>query len=655
MPQQASGLLELRPASGLERLDTLNGWLAASGPIRFELDPGASGFPSGWVLISGKVSRGILDRSATLSAHTGEREVKFEVPVSLAGTVFELVKLPPAIRRLVWQPSRLAGVFRHTPLKVRKVGLFERSWLMARRVAVLSWIEPKHRKKRAGLSWWRAFLDLETQYRAAGRLRSYVHDMPYGEWIERFDQRTDQDRQRIRASIERMKGRPKFMIVAADNAETKRSLEGQLYRDFSVVDAAAPIDPAAYVCVLQAGDRLAEHALYWMAAAIVEGGDVAMAYADEDVIDAAGLRSGPRFKPDWSPEHLRSINYVGRWAVIRGRELAAAGGLRPESLADDGRELNLRVAKALRGKVAHVPAVLYHRAAANPPTLPAPRARYPLPAKPPLVSIVIPTRDSVALLRACIDSIAAKSTCRNYEILVVDNQSREPEALRYLAELEHRVLRYDREFNYSAINNLAAREARGEVLLLLNNDTEVITPDWLEEMLGHLHQEGVGAVGAKLLFPYGRVQHAGDAVGPGGCADHMHVDIARDDPGYCHRAVVAQEVSAVTGACLMTWKSLYQRLGGLDEQRLPVAFNDVDYCLRIQEAGLRVIFTPHAELYHRESASRGGRSPDREAGVMRRRWRTRMRHDPYYNPNLSYRSPDFSLGDMPRVKRPWSK
>src|SRR6185436_9610159 len=219
-----------------------------------------------------------------------------------------------------------------------------------------------------------------------------------------------------------------------------------------------------------------------------------------------------------------------------------------------------------------------------------------------------------------------------------------------LAGLEHRVLRYEREFNYSAINNFAAREARGEVLLLLNNDTEVITPDWLEEMLGHLHQEGVGAVGAKLLFPHGQVQHAGDAVGPGGCADHMHEGIGRDDPGYCYRAVVAQEVSAVTGACLMTWKTLYQKLGGLDEKKLPVAFNDVDYCLRVQEAGLRVIFTPHAQLYHHESASRGGRSPDREAGVMRRRWKSRMRHDPYYNPNLSYRTPDFSLSDMPRVK-----
>jgi GT2 family glycosyltransferase len=495
---------------------------------------------------------------------------------------------------------------------------------------------------------------LEGQYRACGRLRSYIHDIPYDEWIERFDTLTDADRRRIRARIERMRKRPRFaVVVAGDSTEAKRLLDAQLYPEFALVELASTIDPSHYMCVLQPGDRLAEHALYWMAEAIVEGGDVAMAYSDEDTIDAGGARAGHRFKPDWSPEHLRSINYLGRFVAIRGRELAAAGGLGP--LADGGDELNLRVAKVLGGaKVVHVPAVLYHRAAANLRTIPAPRVRHPLPAKPPLVSIVIPTRDSLALLRGCIESIAAKSSYRNYEILVVDNQSREPDAIAYLAALPYRVLRYEREFNYSAINNYALREARGEVVVLLNNDTAVITPDWLEEMLGHLHQEGVGAVGAKLLFPYGRVQHAGDAVGPGGCADHMHSDIGRDDPGYCYRAVVAQEVSAVTGACLMTWKSLYQRLGGLDEKRLPIAFNDVDYCLRIGQAGLRVIFTPHAQLYHRESASRGQRSPDREAGVMRRRWRARMRHDPYYNPNLSYRTPDFSLSDVPRVKRPWA-
>jgi GT2 family glycosyltransferase len=223
-----------------------------------------------------------------------------------------------------------------------------------------------------------------------------------------------------------------------------------------------------------------------------------------------------------------------------------------------------------------------------------------------------------------------------------------------------RLLRFDRPFNFSAINNFGAEHARGEVLCLLNSDTEVISTDWLEEMVGHLTQDRVGVVGAKLFYPDGRVQHAGDAVGPGGCADHMHWMIARDDPGYCNRAVVAQDLSAVTGACLITWKNLYQRLGGLDEKNLKIAFNDVDYCLRVREAGYRVVWTPHAELYHHESVTRGRDQSEetksrtrREADYMRSRWRGVMKHDPFYNPNLSYERPDFSLNVAPTVERPW--
>jgi O-antigen biosynthesis protein len=656
--------LQLRPASELERRDA-DWWVAPHGPIRFELDPGGEAFPHGWVLLRGRLSRTILDGSAKLIAHTDSAQLALDVPISIAGFVYELVELPPAIRRLVWQPSLLAGTFEHTPLTMRRIGPLRRRWLMTRRVAAYAWREAKETKRRAGLRWWRSWEDLEGQYRACGKLRSYIHSLPYDEWIARFDAGlTERDRRRIRSRITKLRVAPHFSIVVHGVGEaltrTVRSLDAQLYRNYSVIAADAAIDPATYACVLRAGDCLAEHALYWAAEAIAGGQNVAMLYADEDEIDAHGVRSKPRFKPDWSPEHLRSINYVGRWAVFRATELASAGGLRPESLAGSGHELNLRVADVLRGaKVAHIPAVLYHRAATRPDE-PAPRVRRAISGGSPLVSIIIPTRDREAMLRNCIDSIERATRYRNYEILVIDNRSIAPDALAYLASLKHRVLRYEHDFNYSAINNLAVQAARGEAIVLLNNDTEVISPDWLEEMLGHLHQNGVGVVGAKLLYGDGRVQHAGVAVGPGGCADHMHLGLERDAPGYCYRAVVAQEVSAVTGACLMTWKSLYQRLGGLDEKELAVSFNDVDYCLRVLEAGQRVIFTPHAQLYHLESASRGrGRSDEqqaretREANVMRRRWRARLQHDPYYNPNLSYRYPDFSLSDAPRAKKPW--
>jgi GT2 family glycosyltransferase len=293
------------------------------------------------------------------------------------------------------------------------------------------------------------------------------------------------------------------------------------------------------------------------------------------------------------------------------------------------------------------------------------RLRYARPATPPRVSIVIPNKDRCALLRQCVDSILARTAYADWEILVVDNGSTEPATLAYLDTLRRtarvRVLDDPRPFNFSAMNNLAAEQASGEVLCLLNNDTEVITPDWLDDMLGYLHQRDVGVVGAKLLYPDGRVQHAGDAVGVGGCADHMHSMIDGDAPGYCDRALIAQEVSAVTAACLLTWKTLYRRLGGLNASHLKVAFNDVDYCLRVWEAGYRVIWTPHARLTHHESATRGRhRGPDAvratraEAGYVRKRWPDRMRHDPFYNPNLNAAHADFTLSPAPRIDTPWS-
>jgi len=294
------------------------------------------------------------------------------------------------------------------------------------------------------------------------------------------------------------------------------------------------------------------------------------------------------------------------------------------------------------------------------------RVRYQLPQKLPMVSILIPTRDASHLIRQCVKSILSKTSYPNYEIVIVDNQSIEREALEFLSSLKVetrvRVLRYELHFNFAAINNFAAKHARGDVLCLLNNDTEVITPDWLEEMLGQLVQEKVAVVGAKLLYPDGSVQHGGDLVGVGGVGNHAHSFLGREEPGYCNRAVVAQDLSAVTAACLVTWRHLYQELGGLDEKNLPVAFNDVDYCLRTREAGYRVVWTPHAELYHHESVSRGKdltpekkRRARREVTYMRKRWKHVLGNDPYYNPNLSYERPDFSLSHAPGVKKPWLK
>jgi GT2 family glycosyltransferase len=448
-----------------------------------------------------------------------------------------------------------------------------------------------------------------------------------------------------------------------------------------------------WVMLLRAGDSLARHALYWLAWEAQARPRASVIYWDDDACDRQGRRSAPRFKPDWSPAHFYSTHYIGAAAIMAGDAVSESGGVRPGCCRHGNYDLLLRMMDPARESFTHVPAVLLHRdltsgrnAWEDPQwcaealrehlrrnhidaevlsMLPGcRRVRYRMPEAAPLVSIIVPTRDAVRLLRGCVESLLEKTAYPNYEILVIDNRSADPEALSYLAEIAGRervrVVRYDRRFNYSAINNFAARRARGDALCLLNNDTEVISPDWLDEMVGHLLQPRVGAVGAKLYYPDGRVQHAGVTVGPGGCANHLHLEIEGAEPGYCGRAGIAHELSAVTGACLLTWKRVYEELAGLNESRLTIAFNDVDYCLRLQEVGYRVIYTPHAELYHHESATRGidmglqkRLRARREIRYMRRRWRTRMQHDPYYNPNLSYRRSDFSLTETQRVKKPW--
>ncbi|MGH8600837.1 MAG: glycosyltransferase family 2 protein [Burkholderiales bacterium] len=275
----------------------------------------------------------------------------------------------------------------------------------------------------------------------------------------------------------------------------------------------------------------------------------------------------------------------------------------------------------------------------------------------PRISLLIPTRNRVDLLRRCVESILAKTTYPDFELLVIDNQSDDGAAMDYLRRLAThervRVLRYDKPFNYSAINNWAARECTGELLGLVNNDIEVISPDWLEEMAGFAVRPDTGVVGAMLYYPDDTIQHAGMLLGIHGVAGHAYAGMPRGYRGYMARALVAQEVSAVTGACLLVRREVYAAVGGLDE-RLPVEFNDVDFCLRVRQRGYRNVWTPFAELYHHESASRAiddaAAKQARSAGIacMLERWGEALREDPAYNPNLSLQSLNFELAFPPR-------
>jgi GT2 family glycosyltransferase len=288
--------------------------------------------------------------------------------------------------------------------------------------------------------------------------------------------------------------------------------------------------------------------------------------------------------------------------------------------------------------------------------------RYALPDILPLVSLIIPTRNGLQLLQQCIESIVQKTTYPNYEILIIDNGSDELEILEYFKVLvtdsRIRVIRDHSPFNYSALNNAAVKLARGELIGLINNDIEVISPDWLSEMVSHALRPEVGAVGAKLLYLNSTVQNAGDilGVGIGHIAGHAHKDLPRDEHGYFGRANLIQSFSAVTAACLVIRKSTYESLGGLNEVDLQIVYNDVDFCIRLRNAGYRNIWTPYAELYHHESATRGYEdTPEkkarfkREIAYMQSQWGDALQNDPAYSPNLTIHKGDFSLAWPPRV------
>lgn len=462
-------------------------------------------------------------------------------------------------------------------------------------------------------------------------------------------------------------------------------------------NSALELATGTWVALMDHDDLLSEHALYCLAEAILANPQAQLIYSDEDKVDEHGVRSAPYFKPGWNWELIRSQNYFSHLGAFRTDLVRAVGGFRLGLEGAQDHDLVLRCAERIdpSTQVVHIPRVLYHwriHAASTADSLEAKpyaqragvraldehfsrvgtqahaeatpsgfRIRYTLPEPPPRVSLIIPTRNAVHLVRQCIQSIEARTRYPNYEILLVDNGSDDPEALAYFKSLQDadprvRVLRDDSPFNYAALNNAAVEQARGELVALVNNDIEIITPEWLDELVGIALQPGVGAVGARLWYPDKTLQHGGVILGIGGVAGHAHKHLPEGGKGYFMRAVMAQSLSAVTAACLVIRKSIYQQVGGLDAKNLKVAFNDVDFCLRVREAGWRNVWTPHAELFHHESATRGDDiAPEKQArfaaevNYMLRRWGPQLREDPAYSPNLTLEHEDYSYAWPPRV------
>jgi len=465
--------------------------------------------------------------------------------------------------------------------------------------------------------------------------------------------------------------------------------------------AALGLARGEYVAVLGEHDEISEQALYLFVEEINRVPGAALIYGDEDRIDDDQRRFDPWFRPGWNPDLLLSQNYIGRFACARSAAVRAAGGLdvRREGLDDWSLWLRL-TAGADSAAVRHLAFVLYHRrvdadgdepgaipadperaaamleehlAANGTPvrvtgtSVPAWRIRWPVPDPAPLVTIVIPTRDRRDLLQACVESIFGRTRYVNFELLIVDNQSSRPDALDYLRQLSAdprvRVIPYDAPFNYSAICNRAVEAARGDVVVLLNNDTEVISYDWLDDLVGHALRPEVGIVGAMLYYPDDTIQHAGiDSVplAEGGL-HHRRVGEPRGYRDSRARAWAAQNLIAVTGACQAMRKSVYEELGGMDQEHLVVAYNDVELCLKAQARGYRIVWTPWAELYHHESATTGDRTRQpqerergqRELDQIRSRWARQLDADRAVNPNVARDQARYGLAWPPRIARPW--
>ena len=550
-------------------------------------------------------------------------------------------------------------------------------------------------------------------------------DANYASWIRERLARRNPERETITDGSGKSGRQPRFGIILLRGrfdrrlyAASQTSVKQQTYRNYTIypgtvlrkliAQAARECD---YLIFMPAGYCLTPDALQYFAAAITQASPY-LIYADEDRVTGDGLTAfDPVFKPDFSIDYLRSYNYIGSCFCIRSR--AAKDFPMNKLQTGDGffYDLVLHTAE-LQGtdagnSICHIPEVLFRRISVQgktsaelrqkaltrkleleslkqhyqhcgiaaevveDPAFPVFRTNYQLQEEP-LVSIIVPNKDHVAELRACIDSFENLSTYRNYEWIIIENNSTEEETFAYYRELEQRsgqqnqnslndqpgqkkqnvtVVTYEDAFNYSKINNRGVRYAKGEFLLLLNNDTELISPDALRQLVGTLQQEGVGIAGARLLYPDRRLQHGGIGLGIGGIAGHLFTDLEETDPGYGYRAVSTVDCSAVTAACLLVKKSVYETVGGMEEA-LAVAFNDVDFCLKVRALGKRVVYCGDAELFHKESRSRG--LEDTQEKVDRfyseiiwfiEKWRDAIcAGDPFYNRNLSTESnPFYSL------------
>ena len=447
-----------------------------------------------------------------------------------------------------------------------------------------------------------------------------------------------------------------------------------------------------YVIFLDHDDMLAPNALYEMVKKLNENKNLKLIYSDEDKIDENDNRYSPHFKSGWNPDMFYSQNYICHLTLLKTDLVKRIGGFRKGYEGSQDYDLLIRYVDVIKeSEIDRIEKILYHWRAIEGSTaygsgekryahkaglkalqdhftnkygnikvedgfLPNTyKVNYPLPNKTPLVSILIPTCDGYDILLKCIESIFKNTVYSNYEIIIIDNETQCKNTLDYFEKIKNnqkiKIIEYHQPFNYSAINNFGVKHSNGEIIALLNNDVEVISENWLTEMVSHAIRPEIGAVGAKLYYDNDTIQHAGVILGIGGVAGHSHKYFNKNDNGYFSRLKIIQNLSAVTGACLVVRKKLFEEVYGLNEENLKVAFNDVDFCLKLLEKGYKNLWTPFVELYHHESISRGQEdNPEKvarfnqEVEFMKDKWGVILQNDQYYNPNMTLIHEDFRIG-----------
>jgi len=544
-------------------------------------------------------------------------------------------------------------------------------------------------RRSESLEWKPAFSVLMPTYNTPGKLLRKCLDSvlaqiyPHWELCVADDASPDPQ---VRKILEEYAGRDKRIRVSF------RESNGHIS---AASNTALEMASGDFCALLDHDDELPVHALFWVADALQNNRDAVLVYSDEDKIDEAGVRQDPYFKTDWNPDLLCGQNCVSHLGVYRTEILRAAGGFRVGLEGSQDWDLALRVTANCRpDQIVHVPRILYHWRLTAGSTSAASeekpyaetsgqravqehlertgqkarvdivdgglfRAARALPSPPPEVDIVVPTRDRVDVLAPCVHSLLEKTSYSNFGLVIVDNGSEDPATLQFFETLRTdnrvRLLRDDGEFNFSRLNNRAAEESTADILVLLNNDTEVIHDDWLDEMVSQALRPDTGAVGAKLLYGDGTVQHAGVFLGYRGAAGHLFKGASGGYTGHGQWVNLIRGVSAVTAACLAVGRKKYLEVGGMDEEAFAVAYNDVDFCLKLAASGYRNLYTPFARLYHYESKSRGkaeqtaGRKAraNREIAELQKRWGGRLRRDPFYNPNLTLGSEDGGFASPP--------